>query len=82
MGNEDLVAGTGAEGLVRLWTEPRTLAAGQKALAQALHTPLSAQEIEERARYISVHSAQALADNLALGLAGGWKAERKFPTEK
>ena len=82
VGNEDLVAGTGAEGLVRLWTEPRTLAAGQKALAQALHTPLSAQEIEERARYISVHSAQALADNLALGLAGGWKAERKFPTEK
>lgn len=74
LGNEDLVAGTGAERLVRLLPEPRTLAAGQKALAEAFHKPLSAEEIEGRDQFVSAHSARALAENLALALAGGWKA--------
>jgi hypothetical protein len=74
LGNEDLVAGTGAERLVRLLPEPRTLAAGQKALAEAFLTPLSAEEIEGRDQFVSAHSARALAENLALALAGGWKA--------
>jgi hypothetical protein len=50
------------------------LAAGQKALAEAFHKPLSAEEIEGRDQFVSAHSARALAENLALALAGGWKA--------
>jgi hypothetical protein len=73
LGNEDLVSGTGAEGLVRLLPEPRTLLAGQKALGEAFGTPLSAEEMEGRAQFVAAHSAQALADNLAQALAGGWK---------
>jgi hypothetical protein len=81
LGNEDLVAGTGAEGLVRLLPEPydpeHWIAAWKECLAQSL----SADERQHRAQFVAQHSlpnlAQALESRLLLAYRTQGTVEKK-----
>ena len=81
LGNEDLVAGTGAEGLVRLLPEPydpeHWIAAWKECLAQSL----SEDERQRRAQFVAQHSlpnlAHALESRLLLAYRNEGTVEKK-----
>lgn len=64
LGNDDLVAGTGAEGLVRLLPEPYDLQTWIGAWKECLELPLSADERHRREQFVAQHALPTLAHAL------------------
>jgi hypothetical protein len=64
LGNEDLVVGTGAEGLVRLLPEPYDPQSWIAAWKESTVQPLSTDERQRRAQFVAQHSLSTLAHAL------------------
>jgi hypothetical protein len=75
LGNDDLVAGTGAEGLVRLLPEPYDPKSWIAAWNECLAQPLSADERHNRAQFVAQHSLPTLAHALKSRLLLAYRAQ-------
>ena len=75
LGNDDLVAGTGAEGLVRLLPEPYDPKSWIAAWNECLSQPLSADERHNRAQFVAQHSLPTLAHALKSRLLLAYRAQ-------
>ena len=64
LGNEDLVVGTGAEGLVRLLPEPYDPQSWIAAWKESTVQPLSTDERQRRAQFVAQHALSTLAHAL------------------